>query len=72
MRVDKPSDIEHAQSVAYQIGMLRQPFIELLELGAEFLRRGARPLIGEAFAGGAFPELDLNVPIVILAAPYRA
>ena len=70
MRVDKPSDIEHAQSVAYQIGMLRQPFIELLELGAEFLRRG--PLIGEAFAGGAFPELDLNVPIVILAAPYRA
>src|SRR5277367_2237730 len=71
VRVDKPSDVEHAQSVAHQIGTLRQPFVELLELGAEFLRRSARPLIAEAFPGGAFPEFDLNLPSVILAAPHR-
>ncbi len=49
--------------------MLGQPLVERLEFGAEFLRRGAGPLIGEAFPGGALPELDLDLLVAILGAP---
>ncbi len=72
VRVDEPGDVEHAQSIAHQIGLLRQPLVELVERGAEFLRRGARPFIGEAFLGGALPELDLDLLVAIRRAPHRA
>ena len=72
MRINEPGDIEHAQTFAHQIRKLREPLIQRFELGAEFLRRGARPLVGEAFFRRALPELDLDVLVAILRALHRA
>src|ERR1700733_612888 len=72
VRIDEPSNVEHARSVSHQIGMLCQPLVERLKFGAEFLRRGAGPFIGEAFPGGALPELDLDLLVAILGALHGA
>ena len=60
------------KAVAHQIGRLREPLVERVELGAKFLRRGARPLVGEALLGGALPELDLDLLVAIPQALHGA
>src|SRR5262245_49171469 len=52
--------------------MLRQPLIEWVEGDTELVRGRARPLVGEAFLGGALPELDLDLLVAILDAAHGA
>src|SRR6516165_824398 len=52
--------------------MLCQLLIECVEGDAELVRRGACPLVGEAFFCGALPELDLYLLVAILDAAHGA
>ena len=46
--------------------------VDRVELGAEFLRRGPRPLVGEALLGGALPEFDLHLLVAVDGALHGA
>ena len=70
--VDQPSDVEHAQIVAHQIGPLREFFLQRVELGTKFQCRSARPLVGKTFLGGPLPELDLDLLFMIARALHGA
>ena len=70
--VDQPGDVEHAQIAAHQIGLLRELLLKRVELGTKFQCRCARPLVGKTFLGGALPEFDLDLLLVVAHALHGA
>src|ERR1700730_9603581 len=68
--VDQPGDVQHAQRLTYEVGLLRQYLLQCVELGPELQCAGAGLRVGEPFARRALPEFDLHFFLTILDATH--
>src|SRR6202048_311136 len=70
--VDQPGDVQHAQRLTHEIGLLRHYLLQCVELGPELQCAGAGLRVGEPFARRALPEFDLHRFLAILDARHGA